>query len=121
MNESSTKTKYPIRFQPTEGMMEYGLGGVGVANNIDPKSWKFNRQFFTQAMMTPSFNHQAVEWTIELWEQMESHWNSLGENRELNLSKWMQRFTNDMIFRISTGIKNEVFFYYSVYCSKTTK
>ncbi|CAB5367123.1 unnamed protein product [Rhizophagus irregularis] len=58
-------------------------------------------------MMTPSFNHQAIEWTIELWEQMESHWNSLGENHELDLSKWMHRFTNDMIFRVSTGVKND--------------
>ncbi|GBC41006.2 cytochrome P450 [Rhizophagus irregularis DAOM 181602=DAOM 197198] len=84
MNVPSTKTKYPFRFQPTEGSKEYGL-----------------------AMMTPSFNHQAIEWTIELWEQMESHWNSLGENHELDLSKWMHRFTNDMIFRVSTGVKND--------------
>ncbi|CAB4389817.1 unnamed protein product [Rhizophagus irregularis] len=107
MNVPSTKTKYPFRFQPTEGSKEYGLGGVGVANNNELKSWKFNRQFFSQAMMTPSFNHQAIEWTIELWEQMESHWNSLGENHELDLSKWMHRFTNDMIFRVSTGVKND--------------
>ncbi|PKK60243.1 cytochrome P450 [Rhizophagus irregularis] len=107
MNVPSTKTKYPIRFQPTEGFKEYGLGGVGVANNNEFKSWKFNRQFFSQAMMTPSFNHQAIEWTIELWEQMESHWKSLGDNHELDLSKWMHRFTNDMIFRVSTGVKND--------------
>jgi hypothetical protein len=107
MNVPSTKTKYPIRNQPSENVKDYVLTGVGIGANTDPKSWKYNRQFFTQAMMTPSFNHQAIEWTIELWEKMESHWNSLGENRELDLSKWMHRFTHDMIFRISTGVKNE--------------
>ena len=51
--------------------------------------------------MTPSFN----EWTNELWE-MKSFWNKLRENHELNLIKWMSRFTNEMIFRISPGVKN---------------
>jgi hypothetical protein len=37
---------------------------------------------------------------------MKSHWNSLKENRELDLSKWMHRFTHDMIFRVATGVKN---------------
>src|SRR5205823_6187597 len=75
--------------------------------NNDLKSWKYNHQFFTQAIMAPNFNYQAIEWTIESWEQMESYWNKLGENRELDLTKWIRRFTNDMIFRISTGIKND--------------
>src|SRR5205814_7107084 len=71
-------------------------------------------KFFTQAMMTPHFNYQATEWTNELWKEMESYWNNLGENRELDLIKWMRRFTNEMIFRISTGTKNDaVFSYYS--------
>src|SRR5947209_4205200 len=72
-------------------------------NSNAHKSWKYNRQFFTQAIyVTPSFNYQA----IELWEQMEFYWNNLGENRELNLTKWVCRFTNDMILRVSTGVKN---------------
>ena len=102
----SEKTKYHHRFQPSEGIIEYGFDGVGVINNVDLESWKYNRQFFTRAMMTPSFNYQAVEWTNELLEEMESYWNNLGENRELDLTKWMHRFTADMIFKISTGIKN---------------
>src|SRR5204862_44631 len=57
--------------------------------------------------MTPSFNYQTIEWTNELWREMESCWNKLGENYELDLIKWMRRFTNEMIFRISTGVKND--------------
>ncbi|CAB4383269.1 unnamed protein product [Rhizophagus irregularis] len=107
MNIPSKKTKYPFRSLVTEGLREYRIGTTGILiNNIDPKSWKYNRRFFTQAMMTPSFNNQAVEWANELWIEMESYWNELGENHELDLTKWMQRFSNEMIFKISTGVKN---------------
>ncbi|CAB5199217.1 unnamed protein product [Rhizophagus irregularis] len=105
MNITSTKTKYPIRFLVTEGFREYGINGTGIVNNVDLKSWKYNRQFFTQAMMTPSFNHQAVECTNKLWSEMESYWKNLGETHELDLIRWMHRFSNEMIFIISTGVK----------------
>ncbi|GBC04534.1 hypothetical protein RclHR1_05720007 [Rhizophagus clarus] len=106
MNIPSTKTKYPIRFLVTEGFIEYGISDTGLSTNNEHKSWKYNRRFFSQAMMTPSFNDQAVEWTNELWNEMESYWNNLGENYEMDIMKWMVRFSNDMIFRISTGLKN---------------
>ena len=56
-------------------------------------------------MMSPSFNRQAIEWTNDLWKEMESYWNDLGEKKELDLVKWMHRFTNEIIFGISTGVK----------------
>jgi len=113
MNIPSTKTKYPYRLLMSEGFIEYGVNTSGIVNNIDSKSWKYNRQFFTQAMMAPSFNHHAIELTNKLWLEMEIYWNNLGENRELDLLKWMHRFTNEMIFRISTGVKNNcVYSYY---------
>ncbi|CAB5359944.1 unnamed protein product [Rhizophagus irregularis] len=37
---------------------------------------------------------------------MESYWVDLGENYELDLSRWMHRFTNEIIFKVTTGIKN---------------
>ncbi|CAB4399031.1 unnamed protein product [Rhizophagus irregularis] len=106
MNIPTTKTKYPFRFHITEGLTEYGYIGTGLVNNNDHKSWKYNRQFFSQAMMTPSFNHQSIEWTNELWNEMEFYWNKLGEDYELDFIKWMLRFTNEIIFKISTGKKN---------------
>ncbi|CAB4403747.1 unnamed protein product [Rhizophagus irregularis] len=104
---SSTKTNYPNRWPNTEGFVEYGFDGVGVGFNNVHKSWNYNRQFFSQALMTPSFNYQAIEWTNELWNEMESYWNNLGEDYEIDLIKWMRRFANEMIFRISTGVKND--------------
>ncbi|CAG8441027.1 15068_t:CDS:1, partial [Funneliformis caledonium] len=123
MNTTSTKTKYPIRFNNTEGLVEYGIDAVGVGHNNDHKSWKFNRQFFTQAMLTPSFNHLAVEWTNELWKEMESYWNKIGENQEFDLTKWMHRFTNEIIFKIATGVKNNsvAAYYYTVVVPESIK
>jgi cytochrome P450 len=109
MNTSSTKTKYPFKFILTEGIMEYldiGENGSGMALNNNYKSWRYNRQFFSQAMLAPNFDHQAIEWTNDLWKEMESYWNDLGENRELDLITWIRRFTCETIFRITTGVKN---------------
>ncbi|CAB4431637.1 unnamed protein product [Rhizophagus irregularis] len=117
MNVPSSKTKYPIRNLITEGSMEYmkyGASGSGISRNTDYKSWKYNRQFVSQAMMTPNFNDKIITRTIELWREMESYWNIIGENKELDLKKWMSRFTNEIIFEVSTGVKNNsVASYYS--------
>jgi cytochrome P450 len=117
---SSTKSKYPLRFEElNDGLDEYGVNGIGVVSNNHVPSWKFNRQFFSQSMMTPSFNIQTIEWARELWEEMESYWNKLGEDYEVDLIKWMRRFTNEMIFRIATGVKNDnVASYYNTIIDK---
>ncbi|CAB4403745.1 unnamed protein product [Rhizophagus irregularis] len=69
-------------------------------------------------MMSPSFNYQALKWTNELWNEMESYWNNLGEDHELDLIKWLRRFANEMIFmifRIATGVKNDaIASYYNI-------
>jgi hypothetical protein len=107
MNVPSAKTNYPYRLEASEGFVEYGIDKSALILNNERESWKYNRQFFTQAMMTPSFNYQAIEWSNELWGKMESHWNKLGEDQELDLAKWMHRFTTDITFRIATGLKND--------------
>ncbi|GBC03960.1 hypothetical protein RclHR1_05420004 [Rhizophagus clarus] len=111
----STKSKYPSRFVVTEDLKEYFKSiGLGIISNDVYENWKYNRQLFIQSMTTSNFNNQAIEWTTELWEQMESYWNNLGNDYELDLTKWMKRFTNDMIFKITTGIKNDsVLSYYN--------
>ncbi|CAB4383267.1 unnamed protein product [Rhizophagus irregularis] len=111
MNITSEKTKYPFRNIQFEGAIEYKLQGL--ASNNNQKSWKYKRQLYTQALMSPSFNNQVFEWINELWNEMETCWNSLEEDCELDLIKWMNRFTNEIIFRISTGKKNDaVIFHY---------
>jgi hypothetical protein len=52
---------------------------------------------------------------------MESYWNNLGEDYELDLIKWMRRFTNEMIFRIATGVKNDSVASYYKFLAKENK
>src|SRR4051812_18852517 len=99
LSNPSPKTKYPYRFKTTEAFIEYGLDKSALGFNSNLKTWKYNRQFFNRAMMTSSFNDQAIEWANELWEEMEFYWNNLGENNELDLTRWIHRFTVDMAFR----------------------
>jgi hypothetical protein len=117
MNIPSIKTKYPLKSHHiVEGFKEYRSDVTGIIDNADVKSWNYNRRLFNQAIMNQSFNNQAVEWTNEFWSEMESYWNKLGENYELDLMRWMHRFANDMIYKISTGEKNNSiasYYYYT--------
>ncbi|RGB35951.1 hypothetical protein C1646_758730 [Rhizophagus diaphanus] len=67
---SSTKTNYHNRWPTSEGFIEYVIDNV------------------------------VIEWTNELWNEMESYWNILGEDYEMDLIKWLRRFTNEIIFNI---------------------
>ena len=50
---------------------------------------------------------------------MERNGNDLGEDRGLDLVQWVRRFTNEIIFRISTGVNNNaIASYYSTLTPK---
>ncbi|RIB24638.1 cytochrome P450 [Gigaspora rosea] len=100
---SSTKTKWSIRTGANEGISELGMTQRGILANVNFDSWKFNRHFFTQTMLTPSFNIKAIDATNEMWKEMEKYWNALGDDYQIDLFEWMQRFTIDMIIEITTG------------------
>jgi hypothetical protein len=60
--------------------------------------------FFTQAILSPKFSHEAIYWTNKLFNEMESYWDKLGDNKKvLDFSTWSNQFTNDMIITLLTG------------------
>ncbi|CAG8585524.1 10615_t:CDS:2, partial [Dentiscutata heterogama] len=123
IHQASTKSKYIKRFSTTNtDGKEYGIVDSGVFNNNDIHgSWKFNRMVFSNALMRPKLDRDALQWTIELVEEMESYWERTGiiiddndmnkaliENKEIiNLPNWMRRFTYDIIYRIAIGTKGD--------------
>ncbi|GBC01327.1 hypothetical protein RclHR1_04140012 [Rhizophagus clarus] len=115
MNIPSSKNKYFFRTHNAVGFAEYGFDGKGIIFNNDYESWRYNRQFFTQALMNPSFNHQAIEWTNELCNEMESYWNNLEEDHELDLLKWMQneklKESNNFVESIEIYMGGIIYFY----------
>jgi len=46
---------------PNEGLKELGVGEKGTLLNNDLKSLKNNRQFFTQAILSPKFTNEAID------------------------------------------------------------
>jgi len=107
----STKSHYMTRLPYTQGLEEVGLMGKGIILNHNLKSWRYNRQFFTQAILSPKFSQEAIDMTNKLFVELESYWNKLyikeeavKENKNvLDFASWLHRFTNDMIIALTTG------------------
>jgi hypothetical protein len=108
----STKNTHVMRFPSNnKGLEELGVSGKGILINNNFKSWKYNRQFFTQAILSPKFTYEAIDWTNKIFEELEGYWNKLflkeeiiKENKNiLNFAAWFNQYTNDMIIKLSTG------------------
>ncbi|CAG8481462.1 30619_t:CDS:2 [Racocetra persica] len=103
-----------MRLPYLQGLDEIGLHGHGIGCNEVYKSWKYNRQFFTQALLTPKFMDTAVKSTNKLFEEMNEYWKSLGMQNSLicdndniafetDFSEWFHAFSNDIVSLIVTG------------------
>ncbi|PKC65632.1 cytochrome P450 [Rhizophagus irregularis] len=107
----STKNSHVVRFPDNEGLEELGIEGKGILLNQDLKSWKYNRQFFSQAILSPKFTNEAIDWTNKLFNELEGYWNKLflkekiiKENQDkLDFAAWLHHYTNDMIIKLLTG------------------
>uniref|UniRef100_U9U7V9 Cytochrome P450 n=1 Tax=Rhizophagus irregularis (strain DAOM 181602 / DAOM 197198 / MUCL 43194) TaxID=747089 RepID=U9U7V9_RHIID len=83
-----------------KGLEELGVSGKGILINNNFKSWKYNRQFFAQAILSPKFNNEAVYWTNKLFNELEGYWNKLFLKEEIIKEN---QYTNDMIIKLLTG------------------
>ncbi|PKC73679.1 hypothetical protein RhiirA1_530202, partial [Rhizophagus irregularis] len=66
----STKNLHMVKYPNSEGLEELGIEGKGLLLNQDLKSWKYNRQFFTQAILSPKFTNEAIDWTNKLFNEL---------------------------------------------------
>lgn len=104
----STKNPYLLRSAAhNNGSEEMGISKKGVAFNDDYKSWRFNRQFISQAVLAPKLTQDAIFGTSKLFNELESYWDKLyvqQENKKkLDFPRWLNNFTNDMIIMLLTG------------------
>ncbi|KAF0482372.1 cytochrome P450 [Gigaspora margarita] len=97
-----------------QGLDEIGIYGHAIAFNVDEKSWKYNKQFFTQALLPPRVIDTFVKSTNKLFEELSGYWKSLGRQNssnnnndnwtlEIDFSRWFHAFTNDFISMVATG------------------
>ncbi|PKC03649.1 cytochrome P450 [Rhizophagus irregularis] len=107
----STKSHYMTRLPYMQGLEEIGMMGKGLILNHNLKSWRFNRQFFTQAILSPKFSQEAIVMTNKMFLEMEDYWDRLYLKEEvikknknvLDVASWLSRFTNDVIVALTTG------------------
>jgi hypothetical protein len=109
-----SKNAYGIRFQRHEALEELGIAGKGIVINNNYKSWTFNQYFFSQAILSPKFTNEVIDWTNKLFNELEGYWNKLflkeeiiRENKnKLDFIKWFSHYTNDIIIKLLTGEKS---------------
>ncbi|RIB25580.1 cytochrome P450 [Gigaspora rosea] len=99
----NTKSKWLSRMRATEGTFELGMGQRGVWLNANVEDWKYNRHFFNQVMLASGFNLKAVDATNKMLKDMKQYWIMLGKDHPIDLCKWMDRFTIEMVSVITTG------------------
>ncbi|POG67692.1 cytochrome P450 [Rhizophagus irregularis DAOM 181602=DAOM 197198] len=87
--------------------------GKGILLNQDLKPWRYNRHFFSQAILSPKFANEALHLINKLFNELEGYWDKLylkeggvilKENKKnMDISTWFNQFTNDMIIALLTG------------------
>ncbi|CAG8852023.1 29879_t:CDS:1, partial [Racocetra persica] len=80
LSSSIKNTTFSARTHQVQGLKELKVLDKGILFNNNFKSWRFNRQFFIQAILTPSFKNDAVLWSYKLFEELESYWQSIARN-----------------------------------------
>jgi hypothetical protein len=107
-----SKSAYWIRFKAFADIVEeLGYKEKGITLNINFKSWTFNRHFFNQAVLSPEFTNEAIYWTNNFFNELESYWDKLflkeeiiKENKNImDFTEWFNYYTNDIIIKLLTG------------------
>jgi cytochrome P450 len=101
----SSKTNFKLRSLYKAGLDEFGVSGYGVVFNHDYDSWQFNRQFFTQAMLTPSFCQLSLSQSQNFINDLiTNYWNNMSDNNIIfDLRKWMFCYLTDISLDLFVG------------------
>ncbi|RGB33683.1 cytochrome P450, partial [Rhizophagus diaphanus] len=89
----------------SHGLEELGVSGKGILINNNFKSWKYNRQFFAQAILSPKFTNEAIDWTNKLFNELEAYFDTLSDGKsdypsaiiDLRLDELLRRVTRQEI------------------------
>jgi len=104
----STKSKFFPRIS-IPFMQKYGLQH-GLIFNEDYQSWKRNRKFVAQALMSPKFLKQFTHVTQSLFNENESFWDK--KEYHIDFAKWTKFFTTDITLQTVTCIPSYCLYTY---------
>ncbi|CAI2169968.1 19649_t:CDS:1 [Funneliformis geosporum] len=105
MMSPSTNSNYIIRSDDYPSFEELGIKGKGILLNNNIRTWKYNRKFLTQAILAPSFSIEVLHWTPILFNELNGYWKEIGENSPIDFSVWIHRFTTEIVFQMTIGLK----------------
>ncbi|PKK62894.1 cytochrome P450 [Rhizophagus irregularis] len=90
----NTKTK----FFPRSEIKHFN--GNGLVFNDDPLTWKRNRKFVVQSLMSPRFLKNFTHLTQSLFNENESYWDK--KEYQIDFAKWIKCFTTDITLQTVT-------------------
>ncbi|CAG8831825.1 11214_t:CDS:2, partial [Racocetra persica] len=97
--------KFLYRDLPNPGLSELGMENCGIIVTRNLDEWKINREFFIRIAMSKRFLKMITEKTFEKVTDMFKLWDILiNDKREVDLSKWLEKFTGDISISTSTGL-----------------
>ncbi|CAG8452530.1 6775_t:CDS:2 [Paraglomus occultum] len=99
---ASTKTAFPVRFSPSEGLDELGISKHALAFNSDLNSWRFYRKFFDRAM-TPKAYKEAIVVTEKCFKELTGYWDKFGYDNVIDCPSWIRRCIGDTIMFMTLG------------------
>ncbi|CAG8544392.1 1440_t:CDS:2, partial [Cetraspora pellucida] len=107
INTSSVAHSYKFLYRdvPDPAMKDLGMEGSGIIANRNLGEWKINREFFIRIAMSKKFLKMLTEKSYEKATNMFKLWNILiNDKREIDMSKWLEKFTGDIAVSTSTGL-----------------
>src|SRR6266542_782759 len=84
---------------------EMGVTNRGILLNNHIPTWRFNRQFLTQAILTPSFSNEVLYWTPMIFKELNGYWKEIGDEEQIDFAIWIRKFTTEIIFQLIVGLK----------------
>ncbi|CAG8653326.1 8106_t:CDS:2, partial [Cetraspora pellucida] len=105
--------KFLYRDSENPGMHEIGMENCGIVSNRNLDEWKINREFFIRVAMSKKFLKMLTEKTYEKTTDMFKLWDiMINDKREIDLSKWTEKFSGDIAVSTSTGLSAYSIFSY---------
>ncbi|CAG8770847.1 25315_t:CDS:2, partial [Dentiscutata erythropus] len=114
INDPSPKSNFPIRAKGS-WINEMKVTNKGIGLNTNLNSWRYNRTMVTKSIMIPSFLRQFVQDIEKFFNELDGYWLVSGD--ELDFSKWIYKFENDLIIHTFTKKKTYAMATYYNYIS----
>ncbi|KAF0540215.1 cytochrome P450 [Gigaspora margarita] len=97
--------KFLYRDLPNIGMNEVGMENSGMICNRNLDEWRINREFFERTSRSRNFLIMLTDKTYEMATNMFKLWDiMINDNQEIDLSKWLEKFTGDIAISTTTGL-----------------